>query len=178
VPGYEGLYDVSDRGRIRSYFRGRHLCPRPQRVLVFNVSPNGYVYVSLSNRGAQHNFTVHRVVLTAFVGRRPSGMECRHFDGDKTNNRLSNLRWGKSADNYQDKVRHGTASISQRNLQRTLTPAQVVKVRSMLSGSLSHSKIGARFGVTKSAISKIARGVNWANAGELCSLNALGQKAS
>lgn len=103
VPGYCGDYEVSDHGRVRS-FKGRET-----RVLRPAATPDGYPQVALfdgSGRGA--SLTIHSLVMRAFVGARPDGGEVRHLDGDPTNNRVTNLRYGTSSENRRDSVRHGT----------------------------------------------------------------------
>jgi hypothetical protein len=102
VHGFEGLYEVSDLGNVRSFARGWD--GRPLRS-----SPNGRGYMSVNfwkgNRATSHR--VHRLVLEAFVGLPPDGMEGCHNDGNKRNNQLSNLRWDTRSANARDKGRHG-----------------------------------------------------------------------
>ncbi|UCR74409.1 HNH endonuclease [Mycobacterium phage Ritam007] len=109
VVGYEGLYEVSDGGRVRSLDRqiecdGRGRRYMRGRVLSQSVMPNGYLKVGLPGGNA----LVHRLVLTAFVGACPDGMEGCHNDGDRSNNRLDNLRWDSRTENNHDAVRHRT----------------------------------------------------------------------
>lgn len=110
VSGYEGSYEVSDLGRVRSLdritdrgrkWRGRVMSPAPMRS-------NGYLIVSLWRDGSQRTTLVHRLVLSAFVGPAPDGAEGLHGDGDPENNKLTNLSWGTHSENEMDKVRHGT----------------------------------------------------------------------
>lgn len=114
VPGWEGLYSVSDLGRVRSEDRvtsGRNGTPRRAygRVLRPTREPHGYMTVGLSRpRTRRQKVYVHDLVLTAFRGPRPDGDQCCHGDGTRDNNRLSNLRWGTVSDNAFDAVRHGT----------------------------------------------------------------------
>lgn len=105
-PGYE----VSDHGRVRSL--GRVIMCRdgkPKRcrgqVLKPTVSSDGYLRVRPYPATPQG---VHALVLEAFVGPRPTGMQCCHRDGDPANNRVENLRWGTISENQLDRVRHGT----------------------------------------------------------------------
>lgn len=113
VVGFEGLYEVSSRGRVRSL---PHSAPgRPGVVMHFagkvlpgSVNPQGYIEVGLSRDGVRTLRKVHRLVLEAFVGPRPDGTEGCHGDGDPGNNRLTNLRWDTRSANTYDKVRHGT----------------------------------------------------------------------
>lgn len=102
IPGYEGRYDVSDHGRVRSWmkWRGR---PGP-RILTHCPDENGYPRVRMGSRSPR----VHILVALAFLGPRPNGQEVRHLDGHETNPRLSNLAYGTPSQNNHDRVRHGT----------------------------------------------------------------------
>lgn len=113
IAGYEGIYEVSDLGRVRSFdrssfdSRGRQRFKRG-KFLQNVVSTNGYVYVGLSKSGVVTSFTVHSLVLHAFHGLPNPDQECRHLDGDRRNPHLTNLVWGTSKENTQDSIRHGT----------------------------------------------------------------------
>jgi hypothetical protein len=67
----------------------------------------GYLMVALTVQDKTTKVFVHRLVLDAFVGRCPEGQQCRHLDGDPTNNHLSNLAWGTAAENATDRDIHG-----------------------------------------------------------------------
>lgn len=84
----------------------------PWRKLTPILDPDGYPFVNLSGQGRRRRIKVCVLVLETFVSPRPNGMECRHFpDRDRTNNRLTNLRWGTNSENKQDSVRDGTCSL-------------------------------------------------------------------
>ena len=100
VVGFEGLYDVSSEGRVRSYRRE----PAP-KLLKPGIASNGYPSVVL---GRGNTRMVHRLVAEAFHGLCPLGCEVRHRDGDRTNPRADNLRWGTRSENIRDAVRNGT----------------------------------------------------------------------
>ena len=107
ISGYEGCYEVSDLGRVRSLDRQSHGF-RAGRMLKQNIGVgNGYLYVTLYRKPHKRRANVHTLVLEAFAGPRPDGMEACHNDGDRTNPRLSNLRWGTHSENIYDIVRHG-----------------------------------------------------------------------
>ncbi len=118
VVGYEGLYRVSDLGRVKSLERlvfsfSRQGSPYRLRVRSKDIRQRkagmGYLVVDLHKDGVCTTRYVHRLVLEAFVGPCPDGLECRHFpDGDKCNNDLANLSWGSHAQNESDKLVHGT----------------------------------------------------------------------
>lgn len=103
IPGYEGTYEVSDLGRIRSRPRER------TRGDILKTPPNkrGYPEVHLygDNRRTWH---VHVLVCLAFLGPCPDGLEIRHYDDDKSNLALTNLSYGTRSENVLDRVRLGT----------------------------------------------------------------------
>lgn len=110
VVGYEGLYEVSDRGRVRSIERVVGNRRYPGRLLKVRPLPNGRPRVSLSRNGVAVDAYTYRLVLEAFRGPRPPGMECLHWDDDPNNNSLSNLRWGTRTDNMRDMSRNGNGN--------------------------------------------------------------------
>lgn len=115
VPGFEGAYQVSDSGRVRSLNRIADTRPGvptrfPGRVLATHEGNRGHLRVGLHRDGINHQAWVHRLVLAAFVGPIPEGMEVRHLDGDPHNNFLFNLAYGTHSENVLDSVRHGTHS--------------------------------------------------------------------
>lgn len=120
VVGYEGRYAVSDLGRVKSIERleprsDGHTITRKERVLKFGVSGNkekgqDYNAVKLyDGAGTGKNFTIHTLVINAFIGPPPSpDLVTRHKDGTRFNNRADNLEWGTESDNAIDRQRHGT----------------------------------------------------------------------
>lgn len=109
VPGYVGIYEVSDQGRMRSVARtlvdGRRWRSHPMTP---TVREDGYLSVSLWENGRRRSFLLHRIVLSAFHGEAPEGTEGLHADGDKSNNALENLSWGTRSQNIRDQVAHGS----------------------------------------------------------------------
>lgn len=112
IVGYEELYQVSDQGRARGLDRydlnGGVWRRRRGVILAQKTERNGYRRVSLCCNGVAGLRTVHTLVLEAFVGPRPPGMEGCHWDNDRANNWLANLRWDTKSANMLDQVRHGT----------------------------------------------------------------------
>lgn len=114
VVGWEGYYEVSDRGQVRSLertvtYRDGRVRLYPSTVLRVGHHGIGHEHVVLYRSATDKaSRQVHRLVLEAFVGPCPDdGMECLHADGDPANNHVTNLRWGTRSENNLDKVRHG-----------------------------------------------------------------------
>lgn len=111
VPGFVGLYEVSDNGVVRSLdrlvragsgtrmARGQELRP--------TVQTWGHLKVNLCKNGSVYGNTIHAIVMLVFEGPCPEGLEIRHLDGVSSNNLLSNLKYGTKSENMKDRVRHG-----------------------------------------------------------------------
>ena len=110
VLGYEGLYEVSDQGRVRSLARTVKSGKQTKRIPYWSlvVSPReGYPALSLSRGGGRRIAYTHKLVCEAWHGPRPEGMQCRHLDGNPLNCTPENLRWGTPRENSQDTIRQG-----------------------------------------------------------------------
>lgn len=103
VVGFEGRYEVSNLGRVRSL--------RPKREKVLRPSPDtngGYFRVVLYSGSKRRHVLVHRLVLGAWKGAPAEGQEARHLNNDRTDNRVTNLAWGTRSDNIADMHRAGS----------------------------------------------------------------------
>lgn len=161
VLGFEGKYDVSNHGRVRSkkrhhYFGVAHWSVRGKiRKLGFNG--RGYLFLSLWKNSKPYPRAIHRLVLESFVGPRPKGMTACHYDGVRTNNYLTNLRWDTLKANFSDRDRHGTTARGVRHGMNKLTETQVRKIKRSKPGVL----IASDFGVSKTVLSHIRKGKIW-----------------
>lgn len=109
VAGYEGRYEVSDQGRVRSLHKRNPGHIKKQR------NHKEYWTVALKYDGVHHSPSpVHVLVATAFLGPRPHGMDTCHNNGDSLDNRLENLRYDTHSANQLDSVRHGTHAEARR----------------------------------------------------------------
>lgn len=112
VPEFEGYYEASTLGRVRSVKRVVKSERMTQcfsgRVLSAVVSNKGYPMVSMWRDGKRLTATVHKIVLLTFRGPRPPGAIIRHLNGDALDSRLENLAYGTPRQNNLDKVVHGT----------------------------------------------------------------------
>lgn len=120
IPSYEGMYEVSSAGQVRSLARNQ-LMPTggirrlPQRVMVATPGAGGYPRVTLSRAGRRTCPPVHQLVARAFLAASHFGgaVVC-HADGNPLNNNVQNLRWGTTSDNMRDCLAHGTHAEARR----------------------------------------------------------------
>jgi hypothetical protein len=165
VKGYEGLYEVSVAGQVRSVARTvshKYYGCQKFKSIMRRLSQNtrGYFVVQLSGRDKKkRRFAVHRLVETTF---RPDkqGRCVRHLDGHKLNNRLSNLATGTHAENSADTIRHGRMMNGENHTHHKLSESDIPKIRECF-GFMSDAKIGSKFNVGGMAIWKIRHGITW-----------------
>jgi hypothetical protein len=170
VPGFEGFYDVSDQGRVRSYWRQSSrgkgkgvkyiLDSNPQKILriIFNRK---YPTVALSTGYNLRPFRVNRLVLFAFIGPCPPGMESCHNDGIPTNCFLTNLRWDTRSSNNLDRIKHGCGAVGENNPNTILTPEQVLKIRELNSQGVACMELEKMFPVSYFHLRKIVTRQVW-----------------
>ena len=124
------------------------------------VSQYGYEVVVLRVEGKFKRFLVHTLVLRTFVGPKPPGMETRHLNGNRRDNRLENLAYGTGSENQADRVLHGTDSRGEKSTQAKLTEAQVLEIRE-LGKTLSPSELEKMYPVSRSNIRRIINRTMW-----------------
>lgn len=121
----------------------------------------GYFGINLRRDGRSFRRTIHRLVLEAFVGLRPAGMQCRHLDGNQENNCLSNLMWGTPKSNQLDRVRHGTHLVGSNVGTAKLDELSVKLIRKRFLEAPNKKRIAAQFGVSRNTISRVVNGECW-----------------
>lgn len=164
VVGYEGLYEVSSIGRVKSLPRTRWTGTgwRTTRERILTPKNDTYPSVSLSRLGDPRTIRIHVLLLEAFVGPRPVGAQACHGDGDKWNCRLDNLRWDSTSANHQDRVLHGASNRGERSGTARLTRQRVAEIRARHSAGEPQRSLASAFGVHPSTISHLVHGKSWA----------------
>ena len=162
VVGFEGFYEVSDCGRVRGVDRilsdGRNW---KGKLLFQKTDKGGHKSVRLCINKFHFFRGVHCLVLTAFVGSCPDGMQGAHNDGVPHHNRLKNLRWDTPKGNTADRYKHGTIKFGETNSLAKLTRRQVSSIKKMRRDGVIYKVIGARFGITAANACSIALGHTW-----------------
>ena len=164
IPGYEGEYQASTEGRIKS-LRRMVLSKNWSTGLPFERSvperilrPGKYCkagHVSVVLRRGSNGVPVHQLIMRTFVGEPPEGMEVLHKNGNPEDNRLENLRYGSRTENILDVWRQGKA-------WRKLTIDNVLAIRRALAQGLTGAAVAKMFGVSEASISSIKRGKTFA----------------
>lgn len=167
IPGYEGLYQVSDFGRVKSVLRlvpsGRRECWYLGKTLAPTPNTKGYLRVTLSKDSHAKTFMVHRLVLVAFSGSQPRNMEANHKNGERADNRLENLEWLGHADN----MRHSYTVLGRKRLignsnrNAKMTWGKVDTIREMYDSGVPRHEIAHRFELSFSCIDAIVTNRTW-----------------
>ena len=158
IPGYEGRYQVSDLGRVRSVNRQIQRVRKNGTVIRSNVRGNvlkpswsPYAHVNL---GKTETRNVHQLVALAFLGACPPSLEVLHRDGDRTNNTPDNLVYGTHSENHLDITRHN---------KRKLTISAVHEIRRLRESGDSVVSLKTKFNVGETTIRSILSGESYAH---------------
>jgi transposase len=168
ISGYEGFYEVSNFGNVRSL--DRYITQRSKSGslykrlmksvnLIPGLSGAGYLMVVLCKPGEKNKPSeIHRIVAKVFVSGYVKGLQVCHKDGNKFNNKSDNLRWDTCKANHADKVLHGTDGKGSRNPTSKLSETDVRQIRASTESSTELAKI---YGVSIGTVSVIRSGKTW-----------------
>lgn len=170
IDGYEGKYEVSNFGRVRSLLYSNQHVTRlrnPPKIMKLGKVNRGsvggdYRKVTLRRPGEKREFLVHRLVLETFVGPCPEGMETAHLDNNPGNNLLGNLEWKTSMDNANDRRIHGTTNKGERNGGAKLTEEDIPVIRDLYKNHTA-KEIATQYGVSDTCVREIALRRTWAH---------------
>ena len=176
IPGFPA-YRVGDDGSVWSRWKRLPTRGRDGRIngsvcvacdvwkrLSPTTNAEGYSRVDLKGRLR----FVHHLVLEAFVGPRPLGMEACHNDGNRANSALTNLRWDTRQANLADQVRHGTIPRGEAHVRAKLTEAKVREIRAKYAtGTTSQHKLAVEYGVSDVTVSNVVRRAGWGGWGHV-----------
>lgn len=161
IPGYEGKYQASDLGRIRSLDRRVRVVPHgieTTRLIKGRIlKPGKYCksnHVSVVLGHDQIGQPVHKLVMLAFVGPCPKGKEVLHGNGDPTDNRLTNLRYGTRSENILDVYRIGKR-------WRKLNVNEAIEIRRLYDQKVNRKEIAKQFGISISQVYAIGRRIQY-----------------
>ncbi len=164
IPGYEGRYCVSDHGNVlhmdfkKTGLPGL-LKPSPVR--------GGYLSVELWLGSESKRFTIHRLVMMAFVGPKPDGHNINHIDGNKLNNSSSNLEYVTFSENSKHSFRLGLqCNKGEQHSQARLNEEKVRDIRRRVKNGESKHALAKEFAVSYAAIHYVSTGKRWGHVKE------------
>ncbi len=169
VQGFDGLYEVSNLGRVKSCARvvadsRTGTRTRSEKLLKLTQDSAGYLKVTLY-KGTSYKevWKVHRLVAYHFCPKLPGNEVVNHIDNNKTNNIFSNLEWTTSLGNNQHMMAQGREYFpsGDESSSAKVTSSQVAEILRMSSEGMSQTKIGNLFGISQQQISKIVTGKRW-----------------
>jgi len=168
IPGYEGYYEVSDLGSIRSIDRrvidksGRVQHVKQRNLALQNN--NGYWACQLWKNNHMKRPLVHVIVAQAFIGTNPDGLDVNHIDGNKKNNAVSNLEYCSRSENNFHACRIGLRKTGENHPWAKLSADQVKEIRLLnKEQGLGCRKLSKIYGVAKETIISILNNSNWKN---------------
>ena len=167
VVGYEGFYEVSNRGQVRSlswmtkHWQGGQRT-KPARMLAQVPHWKGYFHVSIRTPGEEGKAAqVHRLVAAAFMPKPSPAHQVNHKDGDKHNNNIENLEWVTQRENTKHAYENGLCPRGERHPKARLNPEAVRRIRALRAEGTSLRTIAANFGISRGALHNIFVGKSW-----------------
>ena len=169
IKGYEGMYQVSDQGDIKSLRKWSGTCYRKERILSKNrLTKDGYHRVSLAKDGKYKDFSVHRLVAQAFIPNPENKLTVNHKNGDKLDNRVENLEWATREENmqhaYDNGLKKSIKGSSNSNSKLSDDDVRYIrkhyKRRDKTFGTVGLAK---KFGTTPRVIGLVVRGLTYKN---------------
>ncbi len=166
IPGFSN-YAISKDGKVwskpRKELRGHVL---KGKWLKPGKTKDGYLFIILTKDFQQYAHRIHRLILETYVGPCPAGMECRHLDGNSTNNQLGNLKWGTPKENHQDSIQHRTyIGLKQKGEKHPLSKLKEKDVRMIIymyrTGLFLCQEIAKIYKVVPNTVSRIVNKKRW-----------------
>jgi hypothetical protein len=161
IIGYEGLYQVSNKGRIKSFPKKGH---KEDLILSLILTDKGYYRVGIRKDKNKIMFHVHRLVGAAFIPNPENKPEINHIDGNPLNNCVENLEWCTRSENSIHSYKTGL-QISQKGEQHgrsKLKDWEVKQIREIYScGGIKMKDIGLKFGISRQSVYRIVNNKGW-----------------
>ena len=158
IEGYEGKYQISNIGRVRSLISSKGTPYKIPKILKIFLNDRGYSVLGLHKKGEFKQFRVHRLVAKAFIPNPENKQEVNHIDGNKQNNRADNLEWCTCSENIQHAFKTGLSKQGEERFEAKLTNAQAREIRERYkpyNREASAYALAKEYGVSQHIISNI-----------------------
>ena len=170
IIGYEGLYEISNYGRVKRLEKLVILPSRwghenqgtfidPERILVHQVNPGKRLYVSLCKEGKRVNVHIHKLIATHFIPNPNNYPIIRHLNDNNQDNRLENLEWGTHKMNSEDAIKNSRLSTGENHYKKKLSPEVVKEVREKYTNGVSLKELSLQYNRTIESISHVERSI-------------------
>jgi hypothetical protein len=160
IKGYEGLYQVSNFGNVKTLSRFKNGYMTKTRLLKHTPYTNGYYMVTLVNGINRKKISIHRLVAQAFISNPDNKPEVNHFNGIKTDNRVENLEWCTHIENQKHASINSLYLIGEKHPNSILTQKDVNEIRKIGKNKTLH-ELGKLYGVTYSTIWRVLKYKIW-----------------
>jgi hypothetical protein len=163
VVGYEGIYEVSNAGRVRgTTTQGRRW--KPGRIMAARPGSKGYLYVTLTNDGKPTCKHLHTIVARAFLGQRPLEKQCAHLDSNKSNCALENLEYVTPTENSKHRVSVGTYPVGEKNSRAVISECDVQDIDTLRDDfGMFFREIGEIYGISWATARAIYTRKSWSH---------------
>jgi len=158
IPEYEGLYQVSNLGRVKNL---NNFHTKEEKILKPMLHPKGYLRIALFKNRKPKFIFVHRLVATCFINNPENKNYINHIDCNKQNNMVENLEWVTTQENQTHAMDNGLYKVLGNHPRTNLTLEQVVKIKDLLSQNKPPKEIAILFNVKRSCIYDIKLGRSW-----------------
>jgi hypothetical protein len=163
IKGYEGLYEVSNIGKIKSLEKlvsnGKKYILKKERILIKIMSSSGYYYVNLYKNKKSKVTYIHRIVVENFIPNVENKSQVNHIDGNKKNNCISNLEWCTRIENAQHALKNGLFPVGERGNSK-LNAGDILKIREDCLNN-PYIILAKKYSVSPELIKLIAFGKLW-----------------
>lgn len=164
IEGYEGSYQVSNRGQIRSLkgisYRGDKLQYRLMKQ--WKRNKQGYLGIQLCRQGIIKNYFVHRLVGKAFIQNPLNLPQINHKDGIKINNNVNNLEYVTGSENVRHAYRTGLASsLGESNSRSKLKSNEILEIRTLRESGIPVKDIARKYNIERNYIYSICLRFTW-----------------
>lgn len=161
ISGFEGLYQVSNFGRVKSFYK--HKTHAPGSVIQGSINTKGYQCVNLYKKDNKASKRVHQLVAQAFIDNPENKPQVNHIDGVKTNNRVDNLEWCTNTENSHHAFRTGLIKPlkGESNGRAKLTEKDVIIIRALHQEGVDYKILTKVFPVNNATMHKIISNQLW-----------------
>lgn len=158
IIGYEGLYQVSNFGNVKSL--GNNFT-RKERLLKLSPQSKGYLTVVLQKNGKRKTTLVHRLVAEYFIPNLDKKLQVNHINGIKTDNRVENLEWVSHRENLDHAIKNNLTLKGEENPNSKLKDVDVIKIHSLLQKGVTTKELSESYNVSYSTIDGIRKNTYW-----------------